>query len=83
MCRRSRKGTHAQYNNEQEVDIGDVVELEPQVLRYEAERRVFGGSYLVAGVLCERVAFFVAFCLRQGDIEVDPPACVSLFGACI
>ena len=70
MFRRRREGTHAQDNNEQEVDVGDVVELEPQVLGYEAERRVFGGSYL-------------AFCLRQGNVEVDFAPRVSLFGACI
>ena len=83
MFRRRREGTHAQDNNEQEVDVCDVVALKPQVLGSEGERRVFGGSYLVAGVLCEGVAFFVAFCLRQGNVEVDFAPRVSLFGACI
>lgn len=76
-------GTHAQDNDKQEVDIGDVVELEPQVLGYEAEGRVFGGSYLVAGVVCEGLAFFVALCLGQGHVEVDSAAGVFVVGACI
>jgi hypothetical protein len=68
-----REDTYAENDDEQEVDVGDVVELEPQVLGYEAEGRVLGGSYLVAGVLCEGVAFFVALRLGKGYVEVDPP----------
>lgn len=74
-----RATTYTQNDDEQEVDVCNVVELEPQVLRDEAEGRVFCGSYLVAGILCDGMAFVVALGLRQGHVEVDSPACVMLF----
>jgi len=81
--RKKRKRTYAEDDDEQEVDVGDVVELEPQILGYEAEGRVFCRSYLVAGVVCERVAFWIALFLGQGQVEVDSPATVLLFSACV
>jgi hypothetical protein len=80
---RSRRGTYTQDDDEQKVDVGDIVELEPQILGNEAERRVLGGSYLVARVVCNGVAVFVALSLRQRRVEVDSSPTVGLVGACI
>lgn len=55
--------TYAQNNDEQKVDIRNVVELEPKILWYETQRRVFGGSYLVSRVVCSRMALLVALSL--------------------
>jgi hypothetical protein len=77
----SRRGTYTEDDDEQKVDVGDVVELEPQVLGHEAERCVFGGSYLVARVVCNGVTVVVALCLRQRRVEVNPSPAVGLVGA--
>ena len=58
-----REVTHPKNNDKEEIDIGNIVELEPQVLGHETEGRVFGRSYLVAGVVCEWVAFWIALFL--------------------
>ena len=42
--------TYAENDDEEEVDVGDIVELVIQILRDEAERRVLGRPYLVARV---------------------------------
>jgi hypothetical protein len=63
--------TYTEDNNEQKVHVGDIVELEPQILWHETERRVLCGSYLVARVVCDRVAVFVTLGLGQGHVEVD------------
>jgi len=75
--------TYTKDDDEQEVDIGNVVELEPQILGHKAEGRVFGGSYLVACVLCRGVAVGVALRLWQRHVDVDSATRVGLVGGCV
>lgn len=77
------ESTYTQDDDEQEVDVSDVVELEPQILGYETERRVFGCSYLVARVVGDGVSVVVAFRLGQGHVEVDSPAWVLLVASSV
>lgn len=46
------------------------MELEPQILGYETQGRVFGRSYLVARVMSERSALVVFLVGGKGDVEV-------------
>lgn len=67
-------GTYTKNNDEQEIDVGDVVELKPQVFRYESQCGVFGGSYLVARIVDFWFALLVSCALGKGPVEVDRPA---------
>lgn len=58
-------------DDEQEVDVGNVVELEPDVLGHETQRRVFGGSDLVSDELRKGIALFVAGVIGQRLVEED------------
>lgn len=58
MC--SRK-TYSENDDDEEEDVGDVVELEIQVLGDEGERRVFGGADFIACKLVDGVAVLIAF----------------------
>lgn len=58
------KVTYREDNDEQEIDIGDVVKLEPQILGYETDGGVLCGANLVSHELSDGVSFFVACILR-------------------
>jgi len=56
-------GTYSEDDNEYEVDIGNVVKLEPKILRDEADGCILGRSDLVPGILGERMSLLVASAL--------------------
>jgi hypothetical protein len=64
-------GAYIKDNDEQEVDVRNVVELQPNVLRDESQRSVFGCPDLVPGVGEFQVAFFIAFGFGDRDVEVN------------
>ena len=70
---------YRENDDEQKVDIGDVVELEPQVLGDETDGCVFGGSNLVSHELRSGMTFFVARILGQWHVEEDTATGSSLF----
>lgn len=49
---------YLQDDNEEEIDVGNVVKLKPQVLRYEAQWSVLRRSNLVSSELLLVVAIF-------------------------
>ena len=68
----SRAGlTYAENNDEKEVDVGNVVELKPQVLWYETQRCVFRGPYLVPRVTLLDVSLFIFCFVGKGDVHID------------
>lgn len=68
----SRGGlTYAEDNDEKEVDVGNVVELKPQVLWYETQGRVFRGPYLVPRVTLLDMSLFIFCFVGKGDVHVD------------
>ena len=73
MCapfERFLRETYGKDDQKQEVDIGNVVELEPQIFRYEAERSVLGRPYLVATKTCKKSAFVIPCGLWRGYVEI-------------
>ncbi|KAH0294402.1 phospholipid-translocating P-type ATPase, partial [Aureobasidium sp. EXF-3399] len=68
ICR-SRQGG-GQDNDEQEVDVGDVVELEPQVLGDETDSRVVGGALFMRETSEDGLAFCTP--LRAGHSLRSP-----------
>jgi len=68
----SRAGlTYTENNDEKEVDVGNVVELKPQVLWYETQRCIFRGPYLVPRVTLLDVSLFVFCFVGKGDVHID------------
>ena len=51
--------TYHQDHEEEEKDIGDVMELEPEVLRNERQGGILGCSNLVPGIASEGIPFVV------------------------
>ena len=66
---RSMDVTYRQYDEEQEVDISNVVELKPQILGDEAERRVFRRSNFVSPKFGSRMTLRVLCIVWQGYVE--------------
>jgi hypothetical protein len=68
----SRRGlTYTENNDEKEVDVGNVVELKPQVLWYETQGCIFSGPYLVPRVTLPDVSLFIFCFVGKGDVHVD------------
>ena len=67
----SRIGSYTQNNDEEEIDICNVLELEPNVFRNERQSSIFCGPDLVSRIRCHGTAVFVPFTLRYRDIEVN------------
>lgn len=63
--------TYRKDDQEQEVHVRNVMELEPQILGYEAERRVLGRPDLISAILFARVAILIHILRRERDVEVD------------
>ena len=63
--------TYTENNDEKEVDVGNVVELKPQVLWYETQGGVFSGPYLVPRVALLDVSFFIFCFVGKGDVHID------------
>lgn len=63
--------TYRKNDNEKEIDVGDIMELEVQVLGYKTDGRIFGGSDLVADELLFSVPLFVLLFRRQGNVHID------------
>lgn len=60
-------------NDEQEINVRNVVELEPHVVGNEGEGCVFGGSNFVSRIRDVQKAFFVTLGFGDRDAEIDPP----------
>lgn len=65
--------TYHKDNNEQEEDVGNVLELEPEVLRDEGQGRVLGRPDLVSRVRLRWVAVLVEHFFWQREVEEQPP----------
>jgi hypothetical protein len=63
--------TYTEDGNKQKVDVGNIVELEPQVFGYKTERGIFGRPDFVPRVFCNDVAVFVSCIGWQRLIEVN------------
>lgn len=70
--------THSENDNENEVDVGDVVQLKPQVLGHETDGCVFGRPDLVSLERLQRTALVIACFCRQSAIDIDCAMCLSL-----
>lgn len=68
--------TYREDYDEEEVDVGDVVELKPQVLRNESQRRILGSPDFVPGELSKGTTFSIPRIGRQWDIEEYPSPCI-------
>lgn len=66
-------------DDEQEVDVGDIMKLEPYVFGDETQGGIFGGSDLVADKGGDGVAFFVARIVRQWLVEEDATSGAGFF----
>jgi hypothetical protein len=66
-----RIGTYSENDEEQEKDVGDVVELEPQVFRDEGYRGILGRSNLVPGEKLPWQAILIKQVLRKRLVEKE------------
>lgn len=71
-CRRVPSGAHREDDDEEKVDIGDILELKPQILRNEAEGRILGRADLVPLELGAGPAMLIPGIGWQGNVEEDP-----------
>ena len=62
---------YVENNNKQEIDVGNVVELKPEVLGNERQWGIFRGSNLVSWIVVVGKTILVSFSFGNGDIEVD------------
>jgi sRNA-binding carbon storage regulator CsrA len=69
----SRGLTYAEDNDEKEVDHGNIMKLEPQILRYETQWSIFGGPYLVPRVMLFDTSLFVFCFVWKGYVHIDHP----------
>lgn len=65
------QATYGEDDQKQKVYVSNIMELVPQVLRDEAERRVLGGPDLVSSIMPQREAVIVHRVGWQGRIEED------------
>lgn len=65
--------TYNEDVDEKEENVGDLVELEPQVFGDKGERCVLCGPDLVPVVGVYRVTFLILHMRRQREIEVQRP----------
>ena len=63
--------TYVQDNNKQEIHVGDVMELEPDVLRDEGERGVLGGTDLVSRIVIIGETLLISFSFGNRDVEIN------------
>lgn len=63
--------TYGEAYNKQEIHVGDVVKLKPEVFGEEGEWSVFGGPSLVAFELGQGTSIFILGLGRQFTIEVN------------
>ena len=63
--------TYSKNDQEEEIDIGNVMELEPQVFGYETQRGILRRSDFVPGKLHSRMIVFIFGLWRERHIEVD------------
>ena len=63
--------TYGEAYDEQEIDVGDVVELQPEVLGKEGKWSVFGGPSLVALKVGQGTAIFILGLGRKLTVEID------------
>ena len=70
---------YIENDNEQEIDVRDVVELQPDVVRNERERCVLGGSNFVSGISDFQLSFLVSLRFGDRDTEVHPPVWSSFW----
>lgn len=65
--------TYIKNNDEQEVNVRNIVELQPDVVGDEGECCILGGTDFVSGIGNIQMAVFISFGLWNRDTEVDPP----------
>ena len=65
-------GTHVEYNDDEEVNVGDIVELVEQIFGDETQRRKSGRTDLVPAKVGDGVAVCVLCVVGQRLIEEDP-----------
>jgi hypothetical protein len=63
--------TYSEDNQEQEVHVSNIMKLKPQVLGYEAERRIFRRPDLISAVVLEGAATLVHRVRWQRDVKED------------
>lgn len=63
--------THIENDNKQEIDIGDVMELQKDILRDESKRGILRSSNLVSRINMHQLSLLVSFGFRDRDVEVD------------
>lgn len=57
-------GTYRKDDNEQKVDVGDIVELEIQVLGHEANWRVLGCAHFISHKLLSWMSLLIPSVFR-------------------
>lgn len=62
---------YIENNDEQEVDVRNVVKLQPDVLWNEGQWCILGGSNLISRVGEFQVTLFISFGVWDRDVEVD------------
>lgn len=65
--------TYIKNNDEKEINVRNVVELQPHVVGNEREGCIFGGSDFVSGIRDVQLTFFITLGFGNWDAEIDPP----------
>lgn len=63
---------YVENDDEQEVYVGNVVKLQPNVVWHEGECCIFGGANFVPGISGSQMTVLVSFRFRDGNTKVDP-----------
>ncbi len=58
--------TYGENDKEQEIDVGNLVKLIPQVLRDKGQGCVFGSAYFVPAEIGGRMAVLISRIIRKG-----------------
>lgn len=66
-----RHETYVENNDKQEIDVGDVVELKPDIIGNKSQRRILGRPDLVSRVAIIKETLFISFGFGNRDIEVN------------
>ena len=69
----ARKDAYLENDDEKKVYVGDIVELQPEVLRNKAQWSVLSSPDLVPGELYFVVPLLILSVVGQGNVEEDPP----------
>ena len=76
------RSTYTEDDDQQEIDVGNVVELKPKVQWNKSQGSILGRPDLVPYIIGFVVALFILSVFRERKIKKDPPFLLIRVGLC-